>query len=232
MVRRGNEFRLDYAVLPPPSRLGGVRPRRNLRVFYSSKLWVCRGGRVFPALAVRHDVTSSGREIRCSTLQGRFGGGGFDSANLKTNKDAFGVCFLFVLSVLSIKHRALLNPPRYDMALSSVMGCLAQGMYLYLPFLCICPFCECKTCMVLQAAAEIEAGNFVTCTDSSFCTIVYAHLCYNRELFQPCRTIIAPRHAGAALFIPSPKKPLYLTSALIVDLENMRVDCWTLLRLE
>lgn len=63
--------------------------------------------------------------------------------------------------------------------------------------------------------------------DSSFCSIVYAHLCYNRELFKLCRTIIAPSHACLALFIPSPKKPLYLTSALIVDLENMRVDCWT-----
>lgn len=130
----GQKRKWVQAALRRPSSTVTVRgrpsPEKLLRVFYSPKLWVCRGG-AFPALAVRHDVTSHGREIRWSTLQGRVGGG-FDSANLKTNKDAFGVCFFFfILSVLSIKHRALLNPPRFDMAPSSVMGCLAQGMYLW-----------------------------------------------------------------------------------------------------
>lgn len=182
------------------------------------------GGRLSPRwLSV---MTSLPAGVRSAGLLCRDVLGGFDSADLRTNQDAFGVCFLFVLYVLSIKHRALLNPPKYDMAPSSVMGCLAQGMYLWAFFW--------RKCMILQAAAEIEAGNFVTCTEtpvsklgslSSFCPVVHEHLCYNRELFQLCRIIVAPRNACRALFIPSPKKPIYITFA-------MRVDCWTLLKLE
>lgn len=191
------------------------------------------GGKGFP-LRWLSVVTSLPAGVRSASRLCRDVLGGVDSAHLKTNEDAFGVCFLFVLSVLCIKHRALLNAPRFDMAPSSVMGCLAQGMYLW-------PILECLKCMVLQAAAEVEAGNFVTCTKtpvsepgflSSFCTIVYAHLCYYRELFQTCRATIAPRHTGAALFLSSPKKPHNLIFALKVDLESLRVDCWTLLKLE
>lgn len=74
LVRRGNEFRLHHAVHSPSSRLGGVRLQRNACAFSIRRNYGCVGGEAFPALAVCHDVTSRGREIRWSTLQGRVGG--------------------------------------------------------------------------------------------------------------------------------------------------------------
>lgn len=129
---------MSVGLLRRPSSTVTVRgrpsPEKLLRVFYSPKLWVCREAKAFPCVGCpswRHFPRAWDPLVD-------FAGtcwGGVDSAHLKTNEDAFGVCFLFVLSVLCIKHRALLNAPRFDMAPSSVMGCLAQGMCICGPFL-------------------------------------------------------------------------------------------------
>lgn len=168
----------------------------------------------FPASAFHHDVTSRGREIRWSTLQGH-GGGFLTAPTWKQTRTRSGVCFPFpfLLSALSIKHRALLHLLTFDMA-PSVMGCLAQGMCLWPSYFNARSARSCRQ----QLGLELY-GNFVTCTERTaafelgflfwVCTIVCAHLCHNREFLQPCRTNAnALRHACAPLVIPSPKKAL------------------------
>lgn len=197
-----------------PSRLEGVSLQRNYQRFSIRRNYGCVGGVcAFLASAFHHDVTSRGREIRWSTLQGH--GGGFWQRQPENKQGrVWGSVFFFPFSsLLSIKHRAHLNLLTFDMA-PSVTGCLAQGMCLWPSYFNARSARSCRQQLGLGLY-----GNFVTCTERTaafelgfliwVCTIVCAHLCHNREFLQPCRSHAnAPRHACAALLIPSPKKAL------------------------
>lgn len=185
--------RLHSAVLPPPSGLGGVRLQINRCAFSIGRNCGCVGGAgaggggAFPALAARRDVTSRGRKIRWSTFAGTRWGG-LTAPTWKQTRTRSGSVFFSSFFALSIKRRALLDPPRFDMAPSSLTGCLAQGMS---------PWC-CFFQVHGPAGSSWDWGWAFLSKDSSFrsrfCSIVFAHQSNsNRELFQPRRTITAPR---------------------------------------
>lgn len=128
LFKKGNEFRLHDTVLPPLSRLGGVRLHRNGCAFSIRWNYGCVRGR-FSCV----DCPSWRHFPRLWDPLVYFAGRCWGSLTAPTWKQTRARldCFLFVLSVLSIRPRALLNPPRFDMASPSVMGCPAQGMYLW-----------------------------------------------------------------------------------------------------
>lgn len=188
---------------------GRQSPEKLPKLFYSSKQWVCRGGVRHPCVGFpswRHFPRAWDPLVY---FAGTWWGYFLTAPTWKQTRTRLRVCFLFpfLLSALSIKHRALLNLLTIYMA-PSVMGCLAQGMCLWPSYFNARSARSCR-----------QQRNFVTCTERTaafelgflfwVCTIVCAHLCHIREFLQPCRTIVnAPRHACAALLIPSPKKAL------------------------
>lgn len=135
--------------------LGGVRLQTNCCAFSIGRncgcVWGREGSRGKLSLCWRHAVTSLPAGARsagllCRDALGR--GGRWVWQRQPENKQGRARGLFSSrpsLFALSIKRRALLIPPRFDMALRSVTGCLAQGMYLW--------------SLVMQAAAEVKSEN-------------------------------------------------------------------------
>lgn len=156
--------------------------------------------------------------------------GFFDSANLKTNKDRFGVCFLF-------PPLCPLQTPSASPATQIWYGAFGTGLS-GARYVSVTLFFNARSAWSCRQQLGLGlSGNFcdvhteycssVLSSLSWFCMIICAHLCHNGEFLQPCRTVAnVRRHACAPLFTPSPKKALYLTYfPLIMDLGNIRFDC-------
>lgn len=135
-----------------PSRLEGVSLQRNYQRFSIRRNCGCVGGGVrLPCVS-----SPSWRHFpRAWDPLVYFAGtwwGVFDSANLKTNKDAFGGLFAFSFSPLCSRHQtpSASQPPH--IWYGAVGNGLSGARYVSVTLLF-----QCKKCTVLQAAAGIGA---------------------------------------------------------------------------